>query len=441
MKYYINTFGCQANERDTEIIAGLLQEEGYTPAEVEHEADVIIYNTCCVREKAENKVFSQIGALKELKAKRPELIIGICGCMVQQEKMPEKIRRRLPHVDLIFGTHNKHELPQLLDEIQAKHTKQFSIKPEMEAIVEGLPSQREFKYKGLVHITYGCNNFCTYCIVPYVRGREKSRAPEQIVSEIEKMADEGIVEVMLLGQNVNSYGKDLVPQLGFAELLEQVNQVEGIRRIRYMTSHPRDFTEHLISVISHTSKVCRHFHLPVQSGSNNILKAMNRGYTRESYLLLTEKIREVFPDASITTDLIVGFPGETEHDFQSTLELVEQVRFDSSFTFTYSPRSGTPAALMNNQIDQMVKKERLRRLMNLQNKISLEINEKLKNKTVEVLVDGCSKTSNSILTGRTDTNKTVLFPGPNSLTGKFVQVRITNPQTWVLKGEQIIDVG
>jgi len=435
MKYYINTFGCQANERDSEIIAGLLHGEGYTPAEDEKDADVILYNTCCVREKAENKVFSQIGALKGLKANKPEVIIGICGCMVQQEKMPEKIRRRLPHVDLIFGTHNKHELPQLLEEIRTKNSRQISIKPEMEAIVEGLPSQREFKYKGLTHITYGCNNFCTYCIVPYVRGREKSRVPEEIIKEIESMAAEDIVEVMLLGQNVNSYGKDLIPSVTFADLLLKVNQIKGIRRIRYMTSHPRDFTDRLISVISNANKVCRHFHLPVQSGSNNILQLMNRGYTREDYLILIEKIRKNFPEASITTDLIVGFPKETEEDFMYTMDLVENVKFDSSFTFIYSPRSGTPASLMNNQIELKVKKERLRRLMDLQNKISLNTNEKLKGQTVEVLVEGYSKTSEAMLTGRTDTNKTVLFSGPDGLTGKFVKVRITNPQTWILKGE------
>lgn len=435
MKYYINTFGCQANERDTEIIAGLLQDKGYNLAKNEKEADVILYNTCCVREKAENKVFSQIGALKELKAIKPEVIIGICGCMVQQEKMPEKIRRRLPHVDLIFGTHNKHELPQLLEEIRAKNTRQISLKPEMDIIVEGLPSQREFKYKGLVHITYGCNNFCTYCIVPYVRGREKSREPGQIINEIEKMAADGAVEVMLLGQNVNSYGKDLLPTISFADLLSMVNEIEGIRRIRYMTSHPRDFTDRLISVIANTEKVCRHFHLPVQSGSNNILKLMNRGYTREDYISLVEKIRKTFPEASITTDLIVGFPGETEEDFMFTMDLVEKVRFDSSFTFIYSPRSGTPAALMDTQIELKIKKDRLKRLMDLQNKISLSINESLKGHTVEVLVEGYSKTSKTMLTGRTDTNKTVLFSGLNELTGSFVKVRITNPQTWILKGE------
>ncbi|PKM90001.1 MAG: tRNA (N6-isopentenyl adenosine(37)-C2)-methylthiotransferase MiaB [Firmicutes bacterium HGW-Firmicutes-12] len=435
MNYYISTFGCQANERDSEIIAGILREKGYTPAVDQASADVIIYNTCCVREKAEHKVFSQIGALKDLKSRKPDLIIGICGCMVQQDEMPARIRQRLPHVDLIFGTHNKHELPELLDEVRSKKTKRVSIKPEMEVVVEDLPSQREFSYKGLVHITYGCNNFCTYCIVPYVRGREKSRNSDNIIKEIENMVAFGMTEVMLLGQNVNSYGKDLTPIVTFADLLLEINKIKGLRRIRYMTSHPRDFTDRLLFVISSAEKVCRHFHLPVQSGSNNILKMMNRGYAREDYLLLVKKIRENFPEASITTDIIVGFPGESDEDFQATMELVEMARFDSAFTFIYSPRSGTPAALMTGQVDLKVKKERLSRLMKLQNKISMEINQKLKGKTVEVLVEGCSKTSQEMLTGRTETNKPVLFKGPAELTGQFVMVLITSPQTWVLKGE------
>jgi tRNA-2-methylthio-N6-dimethylallyladenosine synthase len=305
----------------------------------------------------------------------------------------------------------------------------------MEVVVEDLPSHRQFEYKGLVHITYGCNNFCTYCIVPYVRGREKSRNPENIIEEVRNMVDEGMTEVMLLGQNVNSYGKDLSPTFTFADLLIKINKIEGLRRIRYMTSHPRDFTDHLISAIFSAKKVCPHFHLPVQSGSNNILKLMNRGYSREDYLLLVSRIRSVFPEASITTDIIVGFPGETEEDFLATMELVEVVRFDSAFTFIYSPRSGTPAALMNGQVDLQIKKERLKRLMKLQNRISLEINQKLTGKTVEVLVEGHSKTSHEMLTGRTETNKQVLFKGPPDLRGQFVKVRITSPQTWVLKGE------
>lgn len=434
MKYSLVTYGCQANERDSEIIAGLLRAAGYQEAEKSEEADLIIFNTCCVRDKAEHKVFSQIGALKSLKEARPDLIIGIGGCMTQQEKMTEKIKARLPHVELVFGTHNKHELPEMLEQLRQQRIKQFFIRPEG-AIVEGLPSHRAFPFKGLVHITYGCNNFCTYCIVPYVRGREISRRPEDVSAEIRQMAAAGVLEVMLLGQNVNSYGKDLEPPASFAGLLLKANEIEGIRRIRYMTSHPRDFTDSLIEAIGRSEKVCRHFHLPAQSGSNNILKRMNRGYTREEYLTRIGKIRAAFPQASITTDLIVGFPGETEEDFLFTMDLVEQARFDSAFTFMFSPRSGTPAATMQGQVGTAGKKERLKRLMQIQNKISLENNQKLQGQTVEVLVEGFSKTSQKMLTGRTGTNKTVLFPGPAALTGRLAEVRITSPQTWVLKGE------
>lgn len=434
MKYYIKTFGCQANERDSETLAGMLEEMGYIASSKEQEADIILFNTCCVREKAENKVFSYIGELKELKSKNPNLIIGVCGCMVQQEKMPEKIRRRTPHVDLIIGTHNIHELPDLIENIKLLQTPQIQVIKDRSSLVEGLPSHRQFPYKALVNITYGCNNFCTYCIVPYVRGREKSRLQTHIVQEVKELAGEGVVEIMLLGQNVNSYGKDFEEPATFASLLREVNKIDGIRRIRYMTSHPRDFSNELINTISELDKVSRHFHLPVQAGSNRILQRMNRGYTREGYLELTEKIRQRFPSASITTDIIVGFPGETEEDFADTLELVKSIRFDSAYTFIYSPRTGTPAAKMSEQISLAVKKERLQRLMDEQNKISLEINKSMLDMVVEVLVEGKSKTGKNMLTGRTDTNKVVLFEGKEELTGQFVKVKITNPQTWVLKG-------
>lgn len=435
MKFLITTFGCQANERDSETMAGLLQKMGYESAETIKEADLLLFNTCCVREKAENKVLSQVGELKELKEQNPDLIIGICGCMVQQEKMVEKIRRRAPHVDLIFGTHNIHQLPDFIAEIQKKKQPQFQILPDRTEIVEGLPSQREIPFKALVNITYGCNNFCTYCIVPYVRGREKSRKPEAILAEIEELVADGVVEVMLLGQNVNAYGKTLDPACSFAELLKKVNEIPGLKRIRYLTSHPRDFQRELIKTIAGLEKVCLHFHLPVQAGSNRILQKMNRGYTREDYLKLVSEIRRVIPDASITTDIIVGFPGETEKDFQDTLNLMEEVRFDSAFTFLYSPRSGTPAAQMSEQIPLAKKKERLQKLMNLQNKISLEINQTLKGQVWEVLVEGLSKKDRTMLEGRTRTNKIVLFAGGEELIGKFAEVKITTAQTWVLKGE------
>lgn len=435
MKYHIATFGCQGNERDSEMIAGILEKKGYKATENINDADVILFNTCCVREKAENKVFSRIGKLKELKEKNPDLIIGICGCMVQQEKMIERVRHRTPYVDLIFGTHNIHELTKLLDNIREQKKAQYHVLNDSENIVEGLPSKRQFSYKALVNITYGCNNFCTYCIVPYVRGREKSRKPEYILEEVRELANDGVVEVMLLGQNVNSYGKDLSEKVSFAQLLKEVNKIPGLARIRYMTSHPKDFSDELIQSILESEKVCRHFHLPVQAGSSRILKLMNRIYTREQYLELVDKIRNAFPEASLTTDIIVGFPGETEEDFSQTLDLVQRVRYDSAFTFKYSPRTGTPAATMDNQVPEPVKKERLQRLMDVQNKISLDINKSLQGKVLPVLVEGSSKGEANMLTGRTETNKVVLFPGSPELTGKIVNVEITTPQTWILKGE------
>lgn len=435
MKFFITTFGCQANERDSETIAGLLQKMGYEQSVNLPNADVLIYNTCCVREKAENKVLSQVGALKGLKEQNPDLIIGICGCMVQQEGMTAKIRRRAPHVDLIFGTHNIHQLPELIANIQKSREAQVCVLPDSTYIVEGLPAYRQFPFKALINITYGCNNFCTYCIVPYVRGREKSRQPEKIITEIERLVEEGVVEVLLLGQNVNAYGKNLAEDCSFGELLKRVNEISGLKRIRYLTSHPRDFNTELVKEIAKLEKVCPHFHLPVQSGSNGILRKMNRGYTREEYLALVKSIREIMPQASITTDIIVGFPGETEEDFQDTLNLVETVRFDSAFTFLYSPRSGTPAARLKEQISLAVKKERLQHLMELQNEISLALNQKLEGQVVEVLVEGASKKDPNMLEGRTGTNKIVLFPGSAELLGKFREVKINAAQTWVLKGE------
>lgn len=435
MKFHIITFGCQANERDSETMAGMLKNLGYESTLDKQEADLIMFNTCCVREKAENKVFSQIGELKELKSHNPQLIIGVSGCMVQQEGMPQKIRKRTPHVDLIMGTHNIHELPQMMENIRLLRTPQIKVLPDKENIVEGLPSERQFSFKALVNITYGCNNYCTYCIVPYVRGREKSRLPQHILEEVRQLAQDGVLEIMLLGQNVNSYGKDLKPLLSFARLLKDIHEIQGIRRIRYMTSHPRDFFDNLIDTIADLPKVCRHFHLPVQAGSNRILKLMNRGYSREDYLNLIQKIKDKFPAAAITTDIIVGFPGEREEDFQDTLDLLEQVRFDSAYTFIYSPRTGTPAEKMEDQLPLDIKKARLKRLMDIQNRISLEINRDLQGQVLEILVEGRSETGRGLLTGRSGTNKTVLFEGPDDLAGKLVQVRITNPQTWILKGD------
>lgn len=435
MKFIIHTFGCQANEHDSEIISGILFEEGHEETYSDTEADLIIFNTCCVREKAESKVFSLIGTYKDLCKKKPNLILGVCGCMVQQKDMLNLIKRRLPHVHLVFGTHNIYQLPGLLKKSLNKYDRVYSVIKDPRYIVEKLPSKNTHRHKALVHITFGCDNHCSYCIVPTVRGSEKSRQPADILFETRSLVYKGVQEIMLLGQNVNSYGKGLWPRTNFAELIRRINDIDGLKRVRYMTSHPRDFNLDTINAIKESEKICKHFHLPVQSGSDRILKLMNRGYDRAYYIDLINKIREYFPGCSITTDLIVGFPGETNNDFSATLDLVNTLRFDSAFTFIYSPRSGTPAAQLPEQIDDSTKKERLQELMKIQNSISLEKNLLLHDTILEVMVDGCSKNSSDILTGRTETNKTVLFRGSKDLEGSIVPVRITEPKTWILKGE------
>lgn len=433
-KCLTHTFGCQMNERDSEILFGFLTEMGYEKTEIEAEADFILFNTCCIREKAESKVLSQLGELKKLKQKRPELIIGVCGCMMQQKGMADMIRSSAPHVDLIFGTHNLHHFPEYMYRIYQGEGRQIAILEKEEAVQEGLPAYREYPFKALVNIVYGCNNFCTYCIVPYVRGRERSRKQADIVQEVKDLVADGVVEVTLLGQNVNSYGLDLQDGTTFAGLLRELDQIEGLRRIRYMTSHPKDLTEDLVKTIAESAKVVDHFHLPVQSGSTRILGLMNRKYTREDYLHLVNLIRKYMPDAAITTDIIVGFPGETEEDFLDTVDLVRQVKFDNAFSFVYSKRAGTPAARMEDPVSLEEKKERLQRLNDALSDISRDINDKLQDKIVEVLVEGPSKTNDQMLTGRTTTNKTVIFAGEPSLIGQIVRVHITEAQTWVLKG-------
>ncbi|MCG0277812.1 MAG: tRNA (N6-isopentenyl adenosine(37)-C2)-methylthiotransferase MiaB [Thermanaeromonas sp.] len=435
--YWIKVYGCQMNERDGEIIAGLLEDAGYFKAPAMEEADIVILHTCCVREKAENKVYGRLGQLARLKSKKPDLIIAVGGCMTQQPGAAEKMREKAPHVDLIYGTHNLHELPELLKKVEQERRPVAVVWEKEGPVVEGLPLRRTHKAKALVTISYGCNNFCTYCIVPYVRGRERSRRPEDIIKEIKALVADGVLEVMLLGQNVNSYGKDLEDGIDFGWLLERVNAIQGLKRIRYMTSHPRDFTFKLVETISRLDKVCEHVHLPVQAGSNRVLELMNRGYTREHYLELVEVLRRHIPGVSITTDLIVGFPGETEEDFQDTLSLVEQVQFDNAFTFMFSPRKGTVAASLPEQVPLEVKKERLYRLMEVQNRISRAKNEALVGQEMEVLVDGPSETDPKNLSGRTRTNKLVIFPGPEELTGKLVKVKITQAQTFLLKGEVV----
>ena len=433
-KCLTHTFGCQMNERDSEILFGFLTEMGYEKTDKEAEADLVLFNTCCIREKAESKVLSQLGELKRLKQQKPDMIIGVCGCMMQQKGMAELIRSSAPHVDLIFGTHNLHRFPVYLYQLYQGAGRQIEILEKEEAVQEGLPAYRDYPFKALVNIVYGCNNFCTYCIVPYVRGRERSLQQADIVREVRQLVEDGVVEITLLGQNVNSYGLDLHNGTTFAGLLRELNQIEGLRRIRYMTSHPKDLTEELVKTIAESSKVCNHFHLPVQSGSSRVLRLMNRRYTKEDYLRLIKLIRKYMPEAAITTDIIVGFPGETEADFLETVDLVRQVKFDSAFTFIYSKRTGTPAARMEDPVSLEEKKERLQRLNDALSHISRGINDKLQDTVVEVLVEGPSKTNDAMLSGRTTTNKTVIFAGDPSLVGKFVNVTITEAQTWVLKG-------
>lgn len=436
-RFKLETFGCQMNENDSEKLAGMLSEMGYLEAERSEDSDLIIYNTCCVRENAELKVYGHLGALKKLKEQKPDLIIAICGCMMQQKEVVEHIRQKYRHVDLIFGTHNLYKFPELLFTAINSDKAIIEIQDTAGSIAEGMPIARKDGVKAWVTIMYGCNNFCSYCIVPYVRGRERSRNADEILSEANQLGRQGFKEITLLGQNVNSYGLDLPETVGFAGLLRQLDTVEGVERIRFMTSHPKDLSPALIEAMRDCKKVCPHLHLPVQAGSSRILELMNRKYTKEKYLELAFAIKEQIPDISLTTDIIVGFPGETEADFEETLDLLEKVRFDFAYTFLYSKRTGTPAANSPDQISEAVKKQRFEKLLEVQNRISKEINEKLLNTEAEVLVEGLSRNSISTYTGRTGTNKIVNFKGSSDLVGKLVKVRIKRIQTWSLEGEVI----
>ncbi len=436
-KYFIRTYGCQMNEHDSEKLAGVLDEEGYQPAANIEDADVILLNTCCVRENAELKVYGKLGQLKQFKEKNPELIIGICGCMMQEEEVVNKIKQKHRFVDLIFGTHNIDRFRELLKQAKEKNKQLVEIWDDSRGLISNMPADREAEHKAKVNIIYGCDNYCTYCIVPYVRGDERSRPQEQILQEIKELAADGVKEVMLLGQNVNSYGQDLDREIDFADLLVEVSNIEGLPRIRFMTSHPRDFSDKLIDVVTEVDEICEHYHLPVQAGSNKILQKMNRGYTREEYLALVEELQDRRPEAAITSDIIVGFPGETEEDFQKTLDLYRHVRFDRAFTFMYSKRTGTPAANMEGQVAEEVKKERHQQLLELQEQINQEKNKQLEGEIMEVLVDGPSKTNPDLLSGRTRTNKIVIFSGPENLTGKLVNVMINKAKSWTLFGEVV----
>ena len=427
-------YGCQMNISDAERMEGQLKTIGYERTESMNEAALIIINTCCVRETAEDKVYGKIGEIKQLKRKNPALIFGITGCMAQKES--DKLIKRAPHIDFVLGTNKVHELTKVVKEIEAEHGHIVDTKLGETELPDDVPVARNGSLSAWVPIMYGCNNFCTYCIVPYVRGRERSRMPEDIVKEVAEAAAQGYKEVTLLGQNVNSYGKDH-KQADFAELLQMVDKVPGIKRVRFMTSHPKDLSDKVIAAIRDGEHLCEHIHLPVQYGSNRILKAMNRVYTVEKYKELVKHIRKELPEASLTTDLIVGFPGETDADFAEMLAFLKEIRYDSAYTFIYSKRSGTPAATMENQVADAVKKERLNRLMALQNEISLQINQKLLNTSLEVMVEGPSKNDSAVWTGRTRTNKIVLFTHNDEQIGDFVTIKITHPQTWVLKGERV----
>lgn len=429
------TYGCQMNFSDAERMTGELARIGYEETEDMNEADLIMINTCAVRETAEDKVYGKIGEIKGLKRQSPNLILGITGCMAQKEG--EKLIKRAPHIDFVLGTNKIQQVVatvQALENEEARHIVDTSIN-EAE-MPEDMAINRKTALSAWIPIMYGCNNFCTYCIVPYVRGRERSRLPEDIIAEIKEVVAQGFKEVTLLGQNVNSYGKDH-KKATFAELLAMVDDIEGIERVRYMTSHPKDLSDEVIEVIKNSKHICTHFHLPVQYGSDNMLKRMNRVYTVAKYKETVRKIREAIPDCSLTTDLIVGFPGETEEEFQQLMEFIAEIRYDAAYTFIYSKRSGTPAAEMPDQIDDECKHQRLNRLMELQNKISLEINQSLEGKIMEVMVEGPSQNNEAVWSGRTSSNKLVLWNHGEEKIGDLINVRITQPQTWVLKGERV----
>ena len=445
----INTFGCQMNARDSEKLLGILETIGYQAVETE-DADFVLYNTCTVRENANLRVYGRLGQLGARKKKHPHMMIALCGCMMQEKEVVEKIKKTYRFVDLIFGTHNIFKLAELvsicleerLEELEAqgredkkpKHKMVVDVWKDTDQIVEDLPVERKYSFKSGVNIMFGCNNFCSYCIVPYVRGRERSRRPGEIIGEIKNLVEDGVVEVMLLGQNVNSYGKGLDEPLNFAELLEEVEKIEGLERIRFMTSHPKDLSDELIEVMAKSKKICRHLHLPLQSGSSRILKAMNRRYTKEQYLALAEKIKTAIPDISLTTDIIVGFPGETEKDFQETLDVVRKVRFDSAFTFIYSKRTGTPAAAMENQVPEDVVKNRFDRLLKEVQDISAEICGRDVHTVQTVLVEEVNDHSPELVTGRMSNNTIVHFPGDESLIGKLVDVYLEESKGFYYMG-------
>ncbi|MBF1180518.1 MAG: tRNA (N6-isopentenyl adenosine(37)-C2)-methylthiotransferase MiaB [[Eubacterium] sulci] len=432
--FHITTFGCQMNEHDSEVIDGLLTERGFSSVKERKDASIVIINTCSVRDNADKRFFGTLGQLKKRKESDPSFIVCVCGCMMQQQRVVDTIKAKYPWVDVIFGTNSIHHIPELIEKVAIEKEKVVDIIENTEEIVEGLPAKRLFDHKALVNIMFGCNNFCTYCIVPYTRGREKSREPEAIVDEVKGLVADGVKEIMLLGQNVNSYDGN---GTSFAELLKMLNDVDGLERIRFMTSNPKDLSDELIEAFAVCDKLCRNLHLPIQSGSNRVLKRMNRKYTREDYLKLIEKLRKTVPDITLSTDIIVGFPGETNEDFEETLSIVKEVEYDSAFTFIYSIRKGTPAEKFEDQIEESEKHRRFDLLVNAVNEISEKKNKAYQDRVEKVLVDGVSKNDKSTLTGRTDGFKLVNFAGKKELIGSLVDVKITDAKTFSLFGEVI----
>ena len=435
--FYSFTMGCQMNAHDSEKIKSILTRMGYIETVKEDNADFIIYNTCCIRENAEEKVYGKLGYLKHLKMMNRDLKIAICGCMMQEDTVIQKIKQSYRHVDIIFGTFNLHKLPELMHTNMVTGDTIFDIWEEHGEIIEDTNYLREFKHKASVNIMYGCNNFCTFCIVPYVRGRERSREKEDILNEIRDLVLDGVKEIVLLGQNVNSYGKTLEKPIGFAELLREINEIDGLKRIKFMTSHPKDLSDELIYAMRDCDKVCNYLHLPFQSGSTNILKKMNRGYTKEHYLGLIKKIRHEIPDIQISTDIIIGFPGETEDDFLETVDLVNQVGFSTALTFIYSKRIATPAAVMDDQIDTQTAHRRFDELLKILNSKIFDIHAGFIGKTINVLVEGISRQDENIVSGRNENNCLVHFTGDKSMIGEIIPVKIISNKTFYLIGERI----
>lgn len=436
--FNITTFGCQMNEHDSEIMAGMLIEKGYKQIADRSKADIVIFNTCSIRENADKRFFGTLGQLKHRKEEEGNAFtVCVCGCMMQQQHIIDQLKSKYPWVDVVYGTHNLHHLPELLDNLYEEKKKQLEIWDDAKGIVENLPAKRLFKHKSFVNIMYGCNNFCSYCIVPYTRGRERSRRPEDIVSEVRRLTLDGVKEVTLLGQNVNSYkGQSASGEAAdFTDLIYMLAEIEGLERIRFMTSHPKDLSDKLIEAFRTCDKLCKYIHLPVQAGSDKVLKEMNRKYTGQSYLELVDKLRRACPDIAISTDIIVGFPGETESDFEDTLNLVRKVGYDSAFTFLYSVRQGTPAAAREDQVPEEVKHERFNRLVEEINSSSAEKNKAYIGRVEKVLVDGVSRNRDNAYEGRTDSFKLVNFEGPEGLEGQIVPVRITGANTFSLVGQ------